>query len=88
MLQRDQIPGAEILKVPHHGSGYFHPDFFIRVSPEIAVISAGANNRFGHPSPKTLEALQEFNSKIYRTDRQGAVILTTEGVKWKIKTGK
>ena len=88
LLQRDQIPGAEILKVPHHGSGYFHPDFFIRVSPEIAVISAGANNRFGHPSPKTLEALQEFNSKIYRTDRQGAVILTTEGVKWKIKTGK
>ncbi|PHJ37176.1 hypothetical protein P378_00465 [Desulforamulus profundi] len=35
-----------------------------------------------------MEALQEFNSKIYRTDRQGAVILTTEGVKWKIKTGK
>ncbi|MEW6696388.1 MAG: DNA internalization-related competence protein ComEC/Rec2 [Bacillota bacterium] len=88
LMQEGRLPEAEVLKVPHHGSGYFQPDFFSQISPDIAVISVGANNRFGHPSPKTLEALRQINSKIYRTDRQGAVILTTDGVNWKIKTGK
>ena len=88
LVQDNILAQTEVLKVPHHGSGYFYPEFFERLKPKIAVISAGAGNRFGHPSPKTLEELKELGSRIYRTDQQGAVILTSDGSTWQVKTGK
>ncbi len=88
LVQSNILSQTEVLKVPHHGSGYFYPEFFERVKPKIAVISAGAGNRFGHPAPKTLEKLKELGSRIYRTDQQGAIILTTDGTTWQVKTGK
>lgn len=79
---------AEIIKVPHHGSGYFHLGFFEQVEPQVAVISVGSNNSFGHPSPKTLEALTNLDCTVYRTDLHGAVVLSTTGARWYVKTGK
>ncbi|GAB6180044.1 DNA internalization-related competence protein ComEC/Rec2 [Desulfotomaculum defluvii] len=88
LLEKQQLVNPEILKVPHHGSSYFYKNFFDSMSPQAAIISVGAGNRFNHPSPRTLAALREVNSKIYRTDQHGAVIFTTNGSKWLVQTGK
>lgn len=67
---------CDILKVAHHGSRYSTSKGFIeRCSPEIAVISVGARNSYGHPSDETLERLADQKCKCLRTDEEGAVIL-------------
>ena len=71
---------ADILKVGHHGSAYSStPAFLAAVHPRIAIISCGLHNVFGHPSPKTLEALQAVGATIYRTDIDGGISLVTDG---------
>ena len=65
---------ADILKVGHHGSNTStSPEFLQQLQPEAAVISAGKNNRYGHPVPETLAALTESETMIYRTDQQGMI---------------
>ena len=88
LLENNGLAKLEIFKVPHHGSGYFDRAFFNQISPSAAVISVGAGNRFNHPAAKTIKALQELNSIIFRTDQQGAIILTTDGAAWTVQTGK
>lgn len=71
---------CQLLKVGHHGSAYgTTPAFLAAVHPEIAIISVGRHNMFGHPAPSTLENLQQFGAKIYRTDENGAVTVITDG---------
>ncbi|MBO8136739.1 MAG: DNA internalization-related competence protein ComEC/Rec2 [Desulfotomaculum sp.] len=79
---------ADVLKVPHHGSSSFEPEFFKAVNPQAAVISVGQNNRFGHPAPETIKALKQLGSRIYRTDTHGAVIVKTDGKQLWIQTGR
>ncbi len=70
---------SDVIKVPHHGgrTSSYGP-FLATVSPDVAVISTGRGNTFGHPHQETLEILQGV--KIYRTDRDGAVsVKETEG---------
>lgn len=65
---------ADILKVAHHGSKYSTSEEFLgRIKPEMAVISVGKNNKFGHPAGETLERLRNKNMKILRTDERGDV---------------
>lgn len=67
---------CDILKVAHHGSKYSSTSEFIDAcSPDIAVISVGANNFYGHPAPSTLERLENYGCSIFRTDIEGAVML-------------
>lgn len=67
---------AQILKVAHHGSaGANSPEWLRRTSPEIAVISAGRNNPFGHPSAVVIQDLQRSGARVYRTDLHGQVVL-------------
>lgn len=67
---------CDILKVAHHGSRYSTSEEFIEAaSPEMAVISVGANNFYGHPAPETVERLEQYGCKVFRTDEEGAVIL-------------
>ena len=67
---------ADVLKVGHHGSAYSStPEFIRAVSPKIALISVGRHNLFGHPAPETLSTLQAASAAIYRTDRDGAIIM-------------
>jgi competence protein ComEC len=87
LLLRENLR-VNVLKVPHHGSGEFVPDFFHAVRPEVAVISCGRNNRFGHPHPDTLAVLREVGAAIYRTDLDGAVIVRTDGRSLHIETGR
>lgn len=67
---------CDILKVAHHGSKYSSCEEFIDYcSPDIAVISVGARNFYGHPAPDTLERLGSYGCKVLRTDIEGAVML-------------
>ena len=72
-----RIPDAlssQVLKVGHHGSDTSStPRFLQLVRPQVAVISSGAGNKYGHPSPQTLEALSTIGAKVYRTDEDGTV---------------
>ncbi|HZV78342.1 MAG TPA: DNA internalization-related competence protein ComEC/Rec2 [Candidatus Binatus sp.] len=71
---------ADVLKVGHHGSAYSStPEFLSAVHPQIAIISCGRHNVFGHPSPRTLAALQTAGATVYRTDVDGGVELTIDG---------
>ena len=65
---------ADFLKVAHHGSaGSTTLALLQALAPRIAVISVGASNRFGHPSPETLRRLSAARALVFRTDRDGAV---------------
>jgi len=70
----------DILKVPHHGSKTAMTDYFLSATkPELAVISVGAKNSYGHPTQITLGLLENHNAKILRTDKNGEVEITTDG---------
>jgi competence protein ComEC len=71
---------AAVLKVAHHGSrGSSTTTFLARVAPRVAIVSAGSRNRYGHPAPAVLERLQAAGARVYRTDRDGAILLETDG---------
>jgi competence protein ComEC len=71
LLKRNEI---EFLKVAHHGSKYSSSMEFLEVvSPQIAVISAGKNNTYGHPHQETLERLKDIGCTVYVTKESGAV---------------
>ncbi|MGD6774463.1 DNA internalization-related competence protein ComEC/Rec2 [Sutcliffiella horikoshii] len=66
---------VDVLKVGHHGSKTSSIDSFLReIRPDVAIISAGRNNRFGHPHQEVLERLSQVEAEVYRTDIQGAII--------------
>lgn len=78
---------VDVLKAGHHGSKYATSEKFLEcVSPELAVISCGRNNRYGHPARELLERLTDYGCRLARTDRQGAVTVQTDGKKWDIRT--
>ncbi len=80
MLSKDLDLKAKVIKVAHHGSKYATSENFIkRAQPEAAVISDGAWNRYGHPAQVTLDRLKAANAKVFRTDLQGEVTITTKG---------
>jgi competence protein ComEC len=71
---------ADVLKVGHHGSRTSSsPAFLAAVAPRHAIVSVGRRNRFGHPHPLTLAALAAAGARVWRTDRDGAVVVTTDG---------
>jgi beta-lactamase superfamily II metal-dependent hydrolase len=77
---------ARVLKVGHHGSKYASSDSFLkRVKPQIAIVSCGAWNRYGHPSQPVLDRLKAANVKLYRTDLHGEITITTRGAADDIK---
>ncbi|MEK6713909.1 MAG: DNA internalization-related competence protein ComEC/Rec2 [Nitrospirota bacterium] len=78
---------SSVIKVPHHGAkGSVENSFISSVNPDIAVISAGYQNSYRHPSPEAISAYNEIGAAIYRTDLDGAVILETGNGKTEIRT--
>jgi competence protein ComEC len=87
LLQRGSRLQATVLKVPHHGSRTsIDPDFLARVAPAVAVISVGGNNPYRHPSRETLAAYEALGVQIQRTDRDGAVLYETDGMRRTLRT--
>jgi competence protein ComEC len=71
---------ADVLKLGHHGSAYSSTESFLdAVNPGYAVVSVGADNEYGHPHPDTLMKIKSRNIKLYRTDRQGTIVFTSDG---------
>ena len=74
LLAHAALPDVELLVVGHHGSGGSTTQELLRaVRPELAVVSVGAGNRYGHPARETLERLAGAGAAVYRTDLQGTV---------------
>lgn len=69
-------PAADVVKVPHHGSRYQDPGFAAWSGADIALISVGAGNDYGHPSGATLAQYADAAAVIGRSDRQGALAVT------------
>ena len=81
---------STVLKVAHHGSNTSTtPEFLAVVNPQLAVISVGADNPFGHPSDEVMARLKETvgSKNIYRTDEQGTIEFNTDGERLWVKTG-
>ncbi|MDK2822653.1 MAG: competence protein ComEC [Clostridia bacterium] len=77
----------ELVKIPHHGSkGSYSEGFYQSIDSDLAVVSAGRSNRYGHPHKIVIEGLTKEGLKIYRTDIQGAIILETDGKDITVKT--
>lgn len=71
---------ADVLKVGHHGSHTSSSkEFLDKVNPKTAIISCGKNNDYGHPHKETMKELNKRNIKVYRTDIDGTVVLTSDG---------
>lgn len=78
--------GVEVVKVPHHGSKYgLDPEWWKRQMPKLAVVSAGKNNRYGHPTPEVIKVLDDLGIDLMRTDAQGEIEIVSDGVNWQVK---
>ena len=75
----------DVLQSPHHGSGTgLDADVLQSIQPSLAVISVGAQNRYGHPSPKTLDLFHTQNIPFLRTDQDGDVEIVSDGNTWSV----
>ncbi len=80
LIEAGRIASSDVLKVAHHGSKTSSsPAIVDAVCPAFAVISSGAGNRYGHPSPSVLARLRAAGARVIRTDIEGGVILFTDG---------
>lgn len=80
------IKPVEYLKVPHHGSkNGLTQALQEKIKPQVAVISCGRNNSYGHPNKETLELLKSTTTEILRTDLLGDVEIVTNGKNWWVK---
>ena len=78
---------VDILLAGHHGSNTSsHNPFLDATSPSIAIISAGADNQYGHPHSEVMHRLRQHEIDIYRTDVDGTVIIQTDGTGWTVST--
>lgn len=78
---------ADILKVAHHGSENGLTESFLEaVRPAIAIISVGQNNKYGHPHQATLSLLKDLAVRIYRTDQNGTIEISSDGQNYSVKT--
>jgi len=89
MLTECDDISAQVIKIGHHGSQRATTAAWLAaVRPEIAVISVGWRNPFGHPSGETLARLRDAGVQVYRTDQNGGVTVTTNGNRISVATSR
>ena len=82
LLDRTKLIDCDVLKVAHHGSNTSSSlDFLKEITPDVAVISCGYKNKYGHPHKSTLDNLKSVDAKIYRTDTNGSMVFYSDGDK-------
>jgi len=72
------VHSVDVMKVSHHGSAYQDLALFDLLHPKIALISVGAGNPYGHPAASTIAALEQRGIKVYRTDQDGAIAVSSD----------
>ena len=91
LARRGELLDSDVLKVAHHGSrSSSSSEFLDAVSPAIAVISAGQDNRFGHPHQETLDSLSRHvpPERLFMTSEHGTVEFITDGKTLEVKTDR
>ncbi|MBF5044302.1 MBL fold metallo-hydrolase [Aggregicoccus sp. 17bor-14] len=89
LLAEHRDLSAALLKVAHHGGGYSSTVPFLEaVRPRFAVISCGAGNDYGHPSPETLARLRAVGAEVLRTDLQGEVTAQSDGTQLTVSAAR
>ncbi|MGG4344904.1 ComEC/Rec2 family competence protein [Paenibacillus lautus] len=87
MLKSPEILKVDVLKVGHHGSDTSTSQEFLNaVKPTYAVISAGKDNKYGHPKSAIINRLKKSKVTVYRTDTQGTITAVSDGSKIKFET--
>ena len=80
-----QLTPVTVLKAAHHGAKTSNSRALLeKTRPQLALISAGRKNRFGHPAPETLERLHEAGAAILATSEWGSIRIETDGNKWSV----
>ena len=75
----------DVLKVAHHGSRYSSSkEFLSETMPEVAVISCGRDNDYGHPHEEAVQRIESAGAEIYRTDKQGTIYIKSDGNKYDV----
>lgn len=75
----------DLLKIPHHGSRFgLTAEILDVLSPKLAAISVGKNNKYGHPTPFILDLLKSLNIKTLRTDQVGDIEVISDGKNWRV----
>lgn len=86
LISSGRIGKTTLLKLGHHGShGSTSREFLEELSPDLAIISVGKDNTYGHPSEKILDLLDNFKILTYRTDIHGDIEIVTDGAGYEIK---
>ncbi len=89
ILKNYDLPKVDVLKVGHHGSKTSTSEELVkRIKPKIALISAGVDNKFNHPSQETLDTLEKYDVKILQTKEVGSILLKIKKDSLKIKMYK
>jgi competence protein ComEC len=90
VILRLSVPPVEILKVGHHGSSDDGlPELLESLRPRMAVVSVGERNDYGHPTPSTMAALERAPGlAVYRTDRDGRIVLESDGRRLSVRAGR
>lgn len=87
IMRQGAVLEAQILKVSHHGSDTASSRAFVnRVGSEVAVISCGADNPYGHPHAEVLNRLSDSGADVYRTDVSGTIEVVTDGDEYWVQT--
>ncbi|WP_278244601.1 ComEC/Rec2 family competence protein [Ruminococcus flavefaciens] len=82
MLKTEKVGKVTVYKAGHHGSAYSSTsDLLAVIRPDIAVISCGMENPYGHPADSTIKRLKEYTDHIYRTDVCGTIVIESDGKK-------
>ena len=85
LIEKYNLQDIDVLKIGHHGSKTSTSKLFIEeITPKISVISVGENNKYNHPNSNVLKVLE--NTKIYRTDKQGSIMIKIKNNKLKIES--
>ncbi|OHA02763.1 MAG: hypothetical protein A3C92_00710 [Candidatus Sungbacteria bacterium RIFCSPHIGHO2_02_FULL_53_17] len=85
LFESPDMLDADILKVGHHGSKTSSTETFLKaVSPDVAVISAGKKNRYGHPHQEVMERLAQLDIAVLRTDQEGDIRIESDGAGWRL----
>lgn len=80
---------SDVLKVGHHGSRYSSTlSFLNKVQPKYAIISVGVDNSYNHPHKESLNRFEKLGIKVYRTDKDGTVVVSSDGKNISINTVK